>query len=92
MRCNDSGPTRYAVRLESIANRRPRWQCCAMPFSDTPCTRARVMTLGNPHSGGHVRSDYRRGIDDVIVGEIFHSAMRDPVCAAWGPHLLQTLF
>ena len=26
-----------------------------------------------------------RGIDDVSVGEIFPSAMRDPVCAAGGP-------
>jgi hypothetical protein len=32
-----------------------------------------------------------RGIDDVIVGAIFHNAMRDPVCAAWGSYFRRTL-
>jgi hypothetical protein len=44
------------------------------------------MTLGNPDSGGHVRSDYRRGIDDVSVGEIFPSAMRESDVSQQGDH------
>ena len=44
-------------------------------FSRSPCA---------PLSSLSAQRIIARGIDDVIVGEIFHSAMRESLCAAWG--------
>jgi hypothetical protein len=54
----------------------PNDMVAGIMFSRSPCCS--IVLIVSPE-------DYRRGIDNVIVGEIFHSAMRDPVCAAWGP-------